>query len=242
MGTSNSCSNCNNNTEILVNRKKFMDAYGIFKSKAILFRNNGSFKIDAFLINLNTINKFMEIVKKSNVLDDLSNNNMENLNSLKILENNLSNYTPEKNIEIYYDYIKCKNIAENERENNNRFIIVDKTFLTKMDIQNYENKGVKVDVVANEIRNRRMKVIFNGNNENCICFKEITFGIFSFIKEESTESSIDEENKTNRGKTTSIIKFNSEVQNPINNPKNSNVTNNNNIIFIYQNNNSKEYI
>ena len=185
MGTSNSCSNCNNNTEILVNRKKFMDAYGIFKSIAIMFRNNGSFNIDAFLINLNTINKFMEIVKKSNVLDDLSNNNMENLNSLKILENNLSNYTPEKNIEIYYDYIKCKNIAENEREYNNRFIIVDKTFLTKMDIQNYENKGVKVDVVANEIRNRRMKIIFNRNNENCICFKILHSEYFLLLKKKA---------------------------------------------------------
>lgn len=83
MGTGNSNSNSNpccegnNNTEIVYNKKKFMDAYGSFKNTAIFFRTHNKFKIDAFLINLNTINKFMEIVKNSKVLNYLSNNNME---------------------------------------------------------------------------------------------------------------------------------------------------------------------
>ena len=88
MGAGNSNSNSSscfcegmNNTEIANNKKKYIEAYGSFRNKVILFKTHNDFKIDVFLINLNTINKFMEIVENSNVLNDLSNKNMENPDS-----------------------------------------------------------------------------------------------------------------------------------------------------------------
>ena len=186
MGTSNSQINCcdaTNNTEIVKAKhltKKLLNAYESFKRNALFFKKNGEFKEDFFLIGVKSINEFMKNIKNSNVLNDLSNNNnIEENESLKKLENNFNNYKLEKNIEIYYDFEKCQTISKDPDEKIKQFIIVDEEFASNMNIENYKGKKVKLDV--NKKLDERMRVIFDENNNHYINFKEISFGIFSFI-------------------------------------------------------------
>ena len=207
------CSGINDNTNIVYNKfyiNKLMKSYENFKKIAIYFKNNNEFKSDVFLIDVNSIKEFMENIKNSNVLDELKDNNIEKKESYNKLKKNFCNYRLERNIKIFSDYEECLKIAENKEENkNNQFIIVEEEFLKNMNV-NY-NESLKVNIDLSKREDKIMKIIFNGDNHPSICFKEISFGIFSFIINE------DYNNKNILIYDKNDKKKNTEVQNNINN-------------------------
>ena len=89
--------------------------------------------------------------------------------------NQITEYNLETNIQIYDDFDTCKNIFENDNENN-EFIIVSEKFLKNMEIK--EGKEVKL-----EIENSLMKAIFeqSDNEKTKMIIKEKSPLIYHFI-------------------------------------------------------------
>ena len=89
--------------------------------------------------------------------------------------NQITEYNLETNIQIYDDFDTCKNIFENDKENN-EFIIVSEKFLKNMEIK--EGKEVKL-----EIENSQIKAIFEqlDNGKKKMIIKEKSPLIYHFI-------------------------------------------------------------
>ena len=93
---------------------------------------------------------------------------------------NIYNSRPDEDIVIYYEFEKCKEIARNNKEDENEFIIVNKNFLFNINIDYNINKDKAVIMNISKINNTKMKIEF-GNNDTYINFEEKSFGFFKFI-------------------------------------------------------------
>jgi len=132
----------------------YFDAYKSIKNMFELMQlyksfNNISFK--AFLISTKSIPEFMDIIKKSHILNYLDD---KDKSSLKYQEDSLSkkllSYSLEKNIKIYCDYNEIKRIIEEGDEEENEFIIVDELFCRVMGIKDYFFEHNKINISINK--------------------------------------------------------------------------------------------
>ena len=113
-------------------------------------------------------------------MNDLYQLKVENKESLEKFKENIYNSRPDEDIVIYYEFEKCKEIARNNKEDENEFIIVNKNFLFNMNIDYNINKDKAVIMNISKINNTKMKIEF-GNNDKYINFEEKSFGFFKFI-------------------------------------------------------------
>ena len=138
---------------------------------------------DVFLISSKSIQKFINCFKDLNILDYLNTQNEKFLQQLNI---NFSNCKIDNEIEIYYDFETCKKIAENNKKEENEFIIVNKKFIINMNM-NYEDVQDRyVTVNIKKTVDDKMKIYFKGNNHLNIQGKN-GFYEFIYIKEQNND-------------------------------------------------------
>ncbi len=163
----------------LKEKSEYFDAYISIKTMFELMQlyknfNNISFK--AFLISTKSISNFMNIIKSSNILNYL---NYKDKSILKHQEENLnedlSSYSLEDNIKIYYEYNELKNISEKGDEEENEFIIVDELFCRTMKIKDYIDDKLNITI------NKSIMIIKGDNYKDNLYFTQKENGIYKFI-------------------------------------------------------------
>ena len=162
MGTS--CSDVN----------KYENYFKAYKSMIFIneiTQNETSF--EAFLIDIQTVPNFIKIIEEI-ILDK----NNKNKNSEEILKK-FRKYKSGKYIKILYLFEECEYIINQNLENENTFIIVDKFFLKYMNI-NINNKNKKV--IINIDKNKSLYFIKFPNSNKSLNFIELKPGIYQFIK------------------------------------------------------------
>ena len=109
------CSDSNND---------FWKAYELMQiidSDSTLSRNN----IPFYLISTKSIPNFIKLIEMSEILENITNNDLKSLEKYEEkLKKLFGKYKLEKDIEIYNDFIECKDLAGGNNEQTNEFIIV----------------------------------------------------------------------------------------------------------------------
>ena len=244
MGTSNSNSvnsKKSNNQERVLKKYliRMMEAYNNLKILLDIYKNHNRICLDVFIISTKSIENFINCIKDSNVLNDLYQQNLEQKESLEKLKENFNNSNQDNDIKIYYKFEKCKEIAINNKEDENEFIIANKNFISNMNMDINANKEKTVIMNISRINKTKMKIEFQ-NNDKCLIFEEKSFGIFKFVKDNLDEFEnliynennninleINNNNNINNNKIINDSQNNYEniIQNPINkviNPINTN--------------------
>ena len=128
------------------NRKQFFSAYKSIKyilQEHIYVENNEP--IGVYLIKAKTINDFIS------TLGDVF--NIENENELnkkeKELKKTFEDYSiKDRNVEFYSNYEQCQKIMNNKDKN--EFIIVNKDFISKLEIRNADYKKVEINKIEDK--------------------------------------------------------------------------------------------
>ena len=144
------------------NIKNYAFAIQDVKSMGNNLKEVGNYPLKCFLVSVKSVPNLLKIILNTSTdgLIDL---------------NQITEYNLETNIQIYDDFDTCKNIFENDKENN-EFIIVSEKFLKNMEIK--EGKEVKL-----EIENSQIKAIFEqlDNGKKKMIIKEKSPLIYHFI-------------------------------------------------------------
>ena len=144
------------------NIKNYAFAIQDVKSMENNLKEVGNYPLKCFLVSVKSVPNLLKIILNTSTdgLIDL---------------NQITEYNLETNIQIYDDFDTCKNIFENDKENN-EFIIVSEKFLKNMEIK--EGKEVKL-----EIENSQIKAIFEqlDNGKKKMIIKEKSPLIYHFI-------------------------------------------------------------
>ena len=131
---------------------------------------------NVFLISVNSFPEFFKIIKNSKVLDNFGNTSLEE-NLEKDLKNYSKNYQQEE-IKFYCSYQECKELALQNNENENEFIIVDDSFLENINYHDNKINHKKVKMYINAL-NSIMKIKFP-ISQNEIDFEEKEKGFYKF--------------------------------------------------------------
>ena len=144
------------------NIKNYAFAIQDVKSMENNLKEISNYPLKCFLVSVKSVPNLLKIILNTSTdgLIDL---------------NQITEYNLETNIQIYDDFDTCKNIFENDKENN-EFIIVSEKFLKNMEIK--EGKEVKL-----EIENSQIKAIFEqlDNGKKKMIIKEKSPLIYHFI-------------------------------------------------------------
>jgi len=147
---------------------------------------------DIYLINAKLIPNFLNINENSK--------NKKNEFSDEDLSNIIRKYKDE-NFEFLTNFVQCWRLAEQDIENENKFIIADDSFMKNMniDIKRIKNKKVKIEV--DDKNNKR--IVFK-NCSRRIAFEEIGNILYKFVESDDNKSlmidSIDNEYENNNDK------------------------------------------
>ena len=108
---------------------EYFDAYLDIKNIYKSIKNSKQINLNIFLISTKSIPNFINLINKSKVLEyiDFKTNQFDVFE--KNLLKSLRQYNLDKNIEIYYDYNKCKEILKFNLKEENEFILVSNTFI-----------------------------------------------------------------------------------------------------------------
>lgn len=141
------------------------------------------YDLKVFLISAESIPEFLKIIEESKILE-YKNNSTENM--MKIYEKQLielfKGYKLETNMKIYNDFVTCKDIAGDNNEKANEFIIVDQKFLeiTELEKEN-EDKYLLIKYIDN-----RQKIYFP-KADLSLDFRYKRKGIFCFTNDDYDE-------------------------------------------------------
>ena len=147
---------------------------------------------DIYLINAKLIPNFLNINENSK--------NKKNEFSDEDLSNIIRKYKDE-NFEFLTNFVQCWRLAEQDIENENKFIIADDSFMKNMniDIKRIKNKKVKI-----EVDDKNNKRILFKNCSRRIAFEEIGNILYKFVESDDNKSlmidSIDNEYENNNDK------------------------------------------
>ena len=104
-----------------------------------------------YLISTDTIPIFIKIINESKILEYKHNQSRDLFNAYeRNLFSSLESYTLEKNIKIFYNFEECRNLANENNEKGNEFIIVDQHFLDIMQIEKEKAKSVLINYDKNK--------------------------------------------------------------------------------------------
>ena len=175
----------------------YLAAYKSIKEVLKMIKNYNPISFNVYMISTHSINNFIELIKKNNILENL---NHEKL--LKKLEDELNKdlkkYTLEKNIIIYYQFEQYKKLIEDNNNNNeeNEFILVNDTFITTMKIDDKEIDNKKVNI--NVDKDSNIKIKFPDFDKN-VSLTEKRFGFFSLDKTDLINNENNNENNNEIG-------------------------------------------
>ena len=184
------CSSVKEELKISKSNKPLYDAYLSFKNIYLSIKNDKESILEVFLISAKSISNFIRCIKQTKVINELIEQNNESFESLNILLKKFDEYKLEENIEFYYDYEISNNICQNN--DNNEFIIVNKTFVDNMIIDKKDIDTKKVKLYIDKIN--KNKITFQ-NSDKYINFEETDFsGLFKFVLD---NDNIDNDNDNN---------------------------------------------
>ena len=113
----------------------------------------------------------------------LENKTDDDLKSLEKYEEKLiklfEKYKLEKDIEIYNDFIECKDLAGGNNEQTNEFIIVKRGFLSIMNFE--EEEELNKFIMIKWDKTRKKNEIYFPNEELSLFFEKKKLGIYKFI-------------------------------------------------------------
>ena len=182
MGCSNSNCDCSHQPEVNDDKKdevkdfNFEKKYDCFKKtlKKIKIENHSTLN-DIYLLSVKSIPNFIKFIEQEEVLENLNtDNNDDNKRFKEKFFNGNKTYRLDKIIIIYDSYQNCKDIAEENRTNENAFIMVEKDFI---ELIKDNNKLINKKVILNK---NQMKIKFHSN---LLKIKEKTNVIYEFKKE-----------------------------------------------------------
>ena len=182
---------------------------------------------DVYLVNVDTIKNFIEILNNCDFLKKLKFGKYSIIDELEgTLLKKLEKYKIEKNIEIIdvmhdnFDQMKQK-----------EFIFVDKDFLENMEINTQENMNKKVTLKKNEKSNdvkREMNIELINKDEKIIYeIKEERDEIYKFVERLNESLSINNESYFKNDKD---IEFDPENNVDLRKPKNKEINKSNKIL------------
>ena len=157
-------------------KNKYFDAYKEFKTVYTSLINNNN-RESLFLIKTSSITNFLKLIKDSNIMNNLNENNLEELEK-NLLLNFCKQYNSDKEIKIFSDYSECESLLIEGNIKENEFIMVNKAFLDNMSTKITDGMEVNVNTLQKKIK-------FNLGNELDYKEKENDPGIFIFIEKEN---------------------------------------------------------
>ena len=156
----------NDNSSVeLINKRYFINACQEMKKTNRCLNALKVEKENCYIILTKSIPNLIHLVKLYNIFDN-------DFDLDEYFENKKLGYIKDKNIELIYQNNQIKEILNNYNEN--EFIIVEKNFLEKFEIEKYENKDVKV-IIDND--KHIGKIIFHDFE---IDFSVIKNGFYKF--------------------------------------------------------------
>ena len=160
---------------------KYYQAYLSLKDMIIWIKKTNLGAINAYLISRKSIQNFIDIIVKSNILNKLSENDLLE-NAEKDLKKSLEEYNLDQNIVFLSNPQECLKYQLEKNSCENEFIIVDTKFIKQMglDYINSINKQVEI-IVDNKKSIYRIKF---HNHKRILYFKEKKLGIFCFCQKE----------------------------------------------------------
>ena len=166
-----------------------------------------------YLISTDSIPIFIKIINESKILEYKNNPSKDLVDAYeKNLIYSLESYALEKNIKIYYNFEECRNLANDNNEKGNEFIIVEKQYLDIMQIEKEKGKFVLINYEKN-------------NDGYSIYFQEPKLNLGFEFKKPGICKFINQTNISKMNKFPSI-----------------NYSNNNEILHIVKQNDKQEYI
>ena len=186
------CSSDSNSDTSKISNKYFA-LYKSIRRVIRYFEFTHKFSSEYFLISTKSISKFIKLMEKSKVLENLEiEDNDESKQIIKsnesMLKKELNRYDPKKEIPIIYsDYQEC-NLMIGQNNEDNSFIIVDEEFFNIMenniDENNKNNNINEKKVILNVDKLYSvMEIKFPSSNQT-INFDKIKPGFYKFVKEE----------------------------------------------------------
>ena len=148
----------------------------IIDSDSKLLRND----IQFYLISTKSIPNFIKLIEMSEILENITNNDLKSLEKYEEkLKKLFEKYKLEKDIEIYNDFIECKDLAGGNNEQTNEFIIVKRGFLSIMNFE--EEEELNKFVMIKWDKTRKQNEIYFPNEELSLFFEKKKLGIYKFI-------------------------------------------------------------
>jgi hypothetical protein len=137
-------------------------AYESIKTVQKLFEGK-NFCLNLYLISVNSIKNFISLIENNHLLGN------ESKDDVKKFKDDLNDYETERNIKIYSKYQECKELIEEEKKDENNFIIVNENFLIGMEIQGEHNEKVEINYnkennkMEIEFRDSKLRLLFERN-------------------------------------------------------------------------------
>ena len=154
MGCENNNCDCSDKPEVkdFNFEKKY---YSFKKTLKKINKENHSTLNDIYLLSVKSIPNFIKFIEQEEILKNLNTDNNDNDKQIK--EKFFSNNKPyglDEEIIIYDSYQNCKNIAEENKDNENEFIMVEKDFIELIKTNNDKliNKKVILNISEMEIK------------------------------------------------------------------------------------------
>ena len=139
-----------------------------------------SYNNEFYLISTKSIPNFIELIEISEILENITYHDLYFLDGYEEkLKNSFKNYKLERDIIIFNDFIKCKDLAGGNDEQLNEFIIVKKGFLRIMNFE--EDRELEKFVMIKWDDNRARNEIYFPNEELSLFFEKKRLGIYKFI-------------------------------------------------------------
>lgn len=137
---------------MILDKTHFLECCEIFKDFIINYKKCKSITLSCYIIFKTSISRFISLIERYIILDNLENN-------LNIDDNDFYIYEIDKNIELISNFEQCEDFIYKNKNGNDEFIIVDNKFLKIMKII---NPNESVDLYVDNIKNI-MQIKFHDN-------------------------------------------------------------------------------
>ena len=173
MGCSNFKCDCLNEPEVKdtdIDKK-----YESFKNTFKKIKEGNISKLNIYLLSVKSIPNFIKFINQPEVLENL---NTENNNDIQFKNKYFSKnkIALDQDIIIYKDYQECKKIVEENNNNENEFIIVEKDFIDL--IKNNNDKLINKKVI---FKLKEKEIVFLPSYLNINLKRTV---IYEFVKKE----------------------------------------------------------
>ena len=170
------CNECHNSLDnsSFNNKKIFIELAKAFQEQTRNKKELVSFILKAYLIPTKSLPIFISLMKKYKILDNLYKDPSEiiDLNSTK----EFPEFELNKGLEIIDSFSQCKNFIQNNKPEDNEFIIVNDKFMEYMKQNSSENKKALI-YIDNEKKVNEIKFNDAQRSQNII-LEEKSIGIF----------------------------------------------------------------